>query len=93
MARARKLSKSNRTKVTIENYGKIAKALGINIGPKARPLCDQLQDKKLSSSTCRILATDMFKIDSLYRAGYDVKHLYAEVISRIQDEILKTLPF
>lgn len=65
---------------TIENYGTIARGLGIKIGPNVPPLVDQL-------------SFNSFKINSLYRSGYDVESLYAQLIKRIQIEIIDGLPF
>lgn len=76
-----------------ENYGKIAKGLGVRIGPNVRLISLQLSSRGLS----RVQGFDLdraFKhINNLYVQGFDVESLYAELVGRIQSTLIQNLPF
>lgn len=76
------------------NYGPIAKGLGLHIGPDPKhKLHEALVLKKIDRKETAWLIDDRNHILSLYNRGYDVNYLWAELVSRIQEEILKGLPF
>lgn len=76
------------------NYGTIAKGLGLHIGPDPNhKLYAALVMKRLPRQEIAWLISDRNHVLSLYKRGYNVNSLWAEIVSRIQDEILKGLPF
>jgi hypothetical protein len=79
---------------SIHNYGSIARGLKVGLGPAAaQTLVRNLHQRKVDLKRAVELEEERAKINFLYSKGYSVEPLYVELVSRIQDAILDTLPF
>jgi len=80
-------------KANCATYGKIASRLGVKIGLKTQSIVKQLKLTGVAPTILQSIENDRQHIDTLYATGYDVESLYAQLIGRIQSEIIANLPF